>query len=461
MRRISVFIPLLVFISVSRCQEGTVQYTEAEQAAVVVVVSGTVGNFEGKAFDSPLFDIAVSNDDSFNLVQILGRRVGPFDGPVQDNFNFGNQILSLLNSRLRALEDLQSQITTAMALRCPRMRQRALENILVGQYYTIIPQEDRAFIEPGVIHVATTTDKGTDTFSSSSSSGKWLPGIIANADITAEEPDFSNRIKEKPIDMNDIMKREDDVLYFDSEVDEDSDDNPSRDVPMEMPLSFPLHHHHHHHHGHNHDHSHFIQEHAHMEHHGHFHDQEEKIRPGGGGGGFKTKPLPFNPFDKKYDGHAHHSRQSLPLPDSIFSATMYTDFIDDGIEGADFNGMTRPYIGINEKREDESDQFVNLELWNQDGSLNTGFFLFLVLCGACAVVWCALLMQCASMGYAWATCCSTTTSGDGSTRGQFMFLAPPSESGSDGEDEDEKDGELKGWKKQKNSVVIAAKYIKC
>jgi len=416
---------------------------QAEDTGVLVLVSGIVEENEGKAFESPLFDIAVSNDDPFNPVQILGRRFGPFDGPVQDNFNFGNQFFSLLNSRLPAFEDFQSQIATAMALRCPRMRQHALQNILFNQYHNIIPQEGSS--EPGVYGAAISTEEDTDAFSSSSSSsnGQWLPGITAKTDLTAEEPDYWNEIKENKINM------QDDIL-IDFEMDGDSNDR-LRDTPRELPLSFLPHY------GHNH----FSHEHAHREHRDHFHHDghhgEERFRAGGG---FKTKPLPFNRFNRNYDGRADHSNQPLPQPDIIFSATVYTDSFDEGfegIEGVDLNGLSSAYRAVREGEEGDemSEQFVNWQLWNKDGSLNIGFLIFIVLCVACAVVWSALLMQCASMGYDWATCCSRTT--DGGPKGQFMVLAALSDSESDNEDE----GELKGWQKKNNSVVIAADYTKC
>jgi hypothetical protein len=447
---------------------------QVEETAVVVVLSG-MSEIEDAAFDTPLSDLAVSNDDSFNPAQILGRRFGPFDGPVQDNFDFGTQIWSLLNSRLRALDDLQSRVATAMALRCPRMRQRALENILLEPYYISSPQEQGS-VEPGFIGAAASaTDVATANDEIFSSKGRWLPGITYD-DITVEEPEFWNRFQnsnnKNNIGINEIMHKDDEDVFF---FDFDADDDPQPmdifpiDVPMPMEMPYPPHHHeydeHHHHHDHfHHDHEHH---HDHREHHEH----EERVRSRSRGAGIQTKPLLFNPFfnhhehnhddadDDIHHQHHHHlpktSNARQPLrPEDFFTTTVYTDYFSDN------NHYPGSIVMIKEP-EDSEDEFVNWQLWDDDGSLNSGLILFVALCAACAVVWTALLLQCATMGYAWVVCCSSNGAGnDGcNRRGQFMVLA--SESEDDGEEEEEEEeNDLKRLKRETTKVVIAADYTK-
>ncbi len=434
-----------------------------EETNIVVVLSGMSDN---KAVNTPLLDIAVSNDDSVDFVHILGRRFGPFDGQPSDNFDFGTQIWSLLNSRLHALDFFQSRIA-AMALHCPKMRQDALENILREQFGSSLPSHGAVgAVEPGFIGVATTSDAAT----ASSSGGRWFPGIVDD-DITVKEPEFWHRF-ENNNDNKNSNNRDDDVFYLDF----DADDDPPMDMALlttermemhRMEMPFPGHHQHHEHDEHHHDHHEEHgrmkmkhHEHDHWRHHDddededfHHHDrhdkhhdhEEEIVEKFGSRGGYQTKPLPFNPLEENHHNHHNHfvdrSKQPLPLPDIIFSATIYTDFYDDG-EGGDILGYS------------DDDDFVNWQLWNEDGSLNSGLLLFVALCAACSVVWSALLLQCASMGYAWATCCSRN-GGDG--RGRFIFLDSESEDAA--EDEEEFSG--KGWKKQGNTaVVIAAEFTK-
>jgi hypothetical protein len=327
------------------------------------------------------------------------------------------------------------------------MRQHALQNILFKQYYNSIAQEGSD--EPGFIGAAAIPEEDADTFSSSSSNGKWLPGIVVSY---AEEPDSWNKIEENTININDDVthrNKEEVVSFIDPEMDDD-DDDPSRDVPTKMPLSsLPIHHHHH-----QDTYNDFSHAHAHTE-----PDLEDRIRPGGGG--FKTKPIFFNPFDHNDDGNNHHSRQPLPLLDEvIFSATVFTDVHENlMIQDTDFINFNSAYSGVREREEGEAgeEQFVNWQLWNEDGSVNTGLLLFIALCVACAAVWTALLTQCASMGYAWAT------GKGGSARGQFMVLATAAASDSESDNEEENDGELKAWKKKQNAsgVVLAADYTEC
>ncbi len=384
---------------------------QVEETAVVLVISGMP---EVNDFESPFIsinDIAVSNDDSFNTLQILGRRYGPFDGPPGDNIDFTTQVWSLLNSRLRSLDDFQSRIATALALRCPRMRQRALENILLEQQHYAVD----GVVEPGFIGLASTStandnivlsSSSSATTSSAASSGTWIPGIVDD-DITVEEPEFWDRFEannHNNDNINDFSINDEDVFYLDFDAEDD-------EAPVEMLLPFNRH---------------------------------------------QTKPLVFNPFEQQQNHDEIHrqSKEQQPVAaaavvpaDVIFSATVYTDFYgnDDGIPSA-LGGY--------------DNEVVNWQLWNEDGSLNTGLILFIALCAASSVVWSALLLQCASMAYAWVTCCSRNcgnmknSCGSCGGRNQFLFL------GSDSESEEEEEEEVGGFyqRARKGNVVIAAEY---
>ena len=206
------------------------------------------------------------------------------------------------------------------------------------------------------------------------------------------------------------------------------------------------------------DHEHDHEHHDHFHHGDHHEDHHERPL------GFKTKPLTFNPlnhlstasssssFSAYENTPEHHNHRG---PDFIFSATISTDFFDD--DG--FNSIPSRFRGGRNRREeeheDEDEEFVNWNLFNDDGSLNTGLILFVVLCCACAVVWSALLMQCARMSYSWV---SGSSSDRNKGKNQFIFL--DSESESDDDEVVEKEGGK--WKtgKKVDSVLIAAEYTR-
>lgn len=416
---------------------------------------------------------------------IIGRRFGPFreDARPVDL----SRLWSMFEEQISVMDDLNSRLVAAMALRCPKMRQRALENILLSGAPMLLP-EPNSF-----------TDSTSD-----SDAGSWVtavnedpstftttePAILeeplrtdAMVEWESEDDEDEEVLMNKNYDNNDWEENDeeddddwdedsDDEDFDDDkedEFDDDEDEEDEDDMHHHMHMGGMMHIHHlgrrdnmHHHHGgeyhshHNMKHGPRGPMHGFMPHHPHggpFNIDGRRPMPMPRGGldhpdrrpiiHFKALGMPFT---NAHQGDSE--REQLPMDNDMgaLMEKMMDRFMHHQREGDKNNNGDMVMEVVNPRPQEET---VNWGLWNEDGSLNGGLVLFAGLCAACAAVWSALLMQCTGV-------CRQVCGGSAPAGPQFIMLPAY-----DSEEEEEEDPKLalKRQEKQNGGVIIAAEYV--
>ena len=403
----------------------------------------------------------IQTTENFNPAIIIGRRFGPFGRPSQP-VDLG-RLWSIFEEQISFMDDLQERVTAAMALRCPKMRQRALENIMMSGPGLLPPLSfpaDSNLEDPVASYI--TEPNMLDEESTNDVVLTWK-----DEDINAEEGEslidmLKSRWDEEEFDDD---NDEDEDFNEDKEWDDDDDDEEWDDDEDERPFNMQdMYHHnnhmdkdmpnhgHHHHDKHDHDHSHMSRD-------GPKHSMNHFSKHGGAlPDGRRPKPMPKGGLGDHHNPNIQLKPLKMPLQ-MMPAKTSEPGNQGPGEMRSIMDRIMKKLVGENMQDAVEVEMIprptiseevpVNWGLWNEDGSLNGGLVLFSGLCAACAAVWSALLMQCAGGCYRQQGAMSSP---------QFIMLPGYSDSDDEDVDEDPKTV-LKRQQKQNEGIVIAAEYI--